>query len=175
MAFSFLHGLSHWKTHHNKTHLHASFTTGAAAPQKLSPRKVPSFFQYDPPKRSWESRGPWCLEVNHHFKNGGSFWKMINLTIKNGGWTSRDPAMANESLESNKNTHESSGRQVCRGLISRRRIIESAWSLGSPGVFCLKRPLVPCVGPVALLDYKFEPPAEWCSFFIYVLKTRKHL
>ena len=40
------------------------------------------------------------LEVNQHFKNGGSFWKMINLTIKkcwfgnqpikNGGWTSRD-------------------------------------------------------------------------------------
>ena len=30
----------------------------------------------------------YTLEVNHHFKNGGSFWKMINLTIftiKNGG------------------------------------------------------------------------------------------
>ena len=28
------------------------------------------------------TRGGWCvvvaLEVNHHFKNGGSFWKMIN-------------------------------------------------------------------------------------------------
>jgi len=39
------------------------------------------------------------LEVNHHLKNGGSFWKMINpllkqwwfgnQAIKNGGWTSR--------------------------------------------------------------------------------------
>ena len=27
----------------------------------------------------------YTLEVNHHFENGGSFWKMINLTIKNGG------------------------------------------------------------------------------------------
>ena len=27
----------------------------------------------------------YTLEVNHHFKNGGSFWKMINLTIKNVG------------------------------------------------------------------------------------------
>ena len=31
----------HIAPHHNKTHLHTSFTTGAAAPQKLSPRKVP--------------------------------------------------------------------------------------------------------------------------------------
>ena len=27
----------------------------------------------------------YTLEVNHHFENGGSFWMMINLTIKNGG------------------------------------------------------------------------------------------
>ena len=37
-------------------------------------------------KGRWQ-RSEWggTLEVNHHLKNGGSFWKMINFTIKNGG------------------------------------------------------------------------------------------
>ena len=46
------------------------------------------------------------LEVNHHFKNGGSFWKMINLSIKNGGWTSReDVCLVLEILSSATDRH----------------------------------------------------------------------
>ena len=52
------------------------------------------------------------LEVNHHIKNGGSFWIMINpyykkwwfinLPIKNGGWTFRETLLAQFAVVSFK-------------------------------------------------------------------------